>query len=144
MKKISRTNFLKELSLLMGGAAILPYWSPLFSRENRFSINSFRDLFNDKILVMVNLNGGNDGLNTVIPYQNDIYYNLRPNIAIPGGSVIPLTDELGLHPELTQLAGFWNQGKLCIIENVGYANQNLSHFRSTDIWQSGSSSNEVL
>jgi len=148
MKKISRSKFLKKMSLLTGGTVLLPLMtSPLFSKVKNsplFDFNSIRDTFNDKILVIVNLNGGNDGLNTVIPYQNDSYYNLRPNISIPSDTVLPITDELGLHPALTHLANYWNQGKLCIIENVGYANQNLSHFRSTDIWQSGSSSNEYI
>ena len=103
-----------------------------------------RDSFNDKIIVIVNLNGGNDGLNTVVPYQDPNYYSLRPDIAIESDSVIPITSNLGLHPELTQLANYWNQGKLCIVENVGYDDQNLSHFRATDIWQSGSSSDQVI
>ena len=80
----------------------------------------------------------------MIPYQNQNYYNLRPDIAIPNDTVLPITDQLGLHPSLTHLANFWNQGKLCIIENVGYNNQNLSHFRSTDIWQSASDSEQIL
>ena len=76
--------------------------------------------------------------------KNQSYYNLRPDIAIPNDMVLPITDQLGLHPSLTHLANFWNQGKLCIVENVGYNNQNLSHFRSTDIWQSGSDSEQIL
>ena len=146
MKKITRNNFLKKLSILTGGAALLPIWTPLFSKRkyDLFSLSSLRETFNDKILIIVNLNGGNDGLNTVVPYQNENYYNLRPDIALSADSVIPITEQLGLHPELTELTNFWNLGKLCIVENVGYSNQNLSHFRSTDIWQSGSSSQEVI
>ena len=143
MKKISRKEFLKLSSAVAGGYFLLPNWLyPLY--KNRSNMNHLRNSFNDKILVVVNLNGGNDGLNTVVPYQNQNYYNLRPDIALPSDSVLPITDELGLHPSLTHLANFWSQGKLCIVENVGYDNQNLSHFRSTDIWQSASNSDEVL
>ena len=143
MKKISRKEFIKLSSLVAGGTLLIPKWLyPFFSDTNNF--NLLRNAFNDKILVVINLNGGNDGLNTVIPYQNQNYYNLRPDIAIPNDSVLPITDELGLHPSLSHLANFWNQGKLCIVENVGYSNQNLSHFRSTDIWQSGSESDQVI
>ena len=143
MKKISRKDFIKLSSIAAGGFFLIPKWLyPFFKHGN--DSNFLRNSFNDKILVVVNLNGGNDGLNTVIPYQNQSYYNLRPDIAIPNDTVLPITDQLGLHPSLTHLANFWNQGKLCIVENVGYNNQNLSHFRSTDIWQSGSDSEQIL
>jgi uncharacterized protein (DUF1501 family) len=143
MKKISRKDFIKLSSIVAGGTLLIPRWLyPFFS--NSLGSELLRDTFNDKILVVVNLNGGNDGLNTVIPYQNQNYYSLRPDIAIPSDSVLPITTDLGLHPSLTHLANYWNQGKLCIVENVGYTNQNLSHFRSTDIWQSASNSNQTF
>ena len=143
MKKISRKDFVKLSSIVAGGTFLIPRWMyPFFSDSNNF--NFLRDSFNDKIVVIVNLNGGNDGLNTVIPYQNPNYYSLRPDIAIPSDAVLPITEQLGLHPSLTHLANYWNQGKLCIVENVGYDNQNLSHFRSTDIWQSGSDSDVFI
>ena len=143
MKKISRKEFIKLSSIVAGGTLLIPKWLyPFFT--NRNNLNLLRDTFNDKILVVVNLNGGNDGLNTVIPYQDSNYYNLRPDIAIPNDAVLPISSDLGLHPSLTQLANYWNQGKLCIIENVGYSNQNLSHFRSTDIWQSASDANQTI
>ena len=132
MKKISRKDFIKISSVVAGATLLIPRWLyPFFSNSNNSRL--LRDSFNDKILVVVNLNGGNDGLNTVIPYQDQNYYSLRPDIAIPPDSVLPITNDLGLHPNLTHLANYWNQGKMCIIENVGYSNQNLSHFRSTDI-----------
>ena len=143
MKKISRKDFIKLSSTIVGGTLLIPRWVyPFFS--NNYGSELLRYTFNDKILVVVNLNGGNDGLNTVIPYQNQNYYSLRPDIAIPSDSVLPITTDLGLHPSLTHLANYWNQGKLCIVENVGYLNQNLSHFRSTDIWQSASNSNQTI
>ncbi|MBI3260228.1 MAG: DUF1501 domain-containing protein [Ignavibacteriae bacterium] len=96
----------------------------------------------DRILIILRLAGGNDGLNTVIPYTNQDYYTARAEgeIAIPANEVIKLPDSstLGLHPSLAPLLELYNEKKMAIIQNVGYANQNLSHFRSTDIWLSGS------
>ena len=82
MKKISRKEFLKLSSALAGGYFLLPNWLYPFYR-NHSNMNHLRNSFNDKILVVVNLNGGNDGLNTVVPYQNQNYYNLRPVIPLP-------------------------------------------------------------
>ena len=143
MKKISRKDFIKLSSIVAGGSLVIPRWLHAASLNINNS-NLLRDSFNDKIIVIVNLNGGNDGLNTVIPYQDPNYYSLRPDIAIQSDSVLPITSDLGLHPSLTHLANYWNQGKLCIVENVGYSNQNLSHFRSTDIWQSASDSDQIV
>lgn len=99
---------------------------------------------NDHILVLVQLGGGNDGLNMVVPldmYAN--YYNARPNVAIQQSRVLRLdgTDRSGLHPSMTEMQNMFNEGKVNIVQSVGYANQNFSHFRSTDIWMSGDSSN---
>ncbi|MBO1436195.1 DUF1501 domain-containing protein [Meiothermus sp. CFH 77666] len=91
----------------------------------------------DKILVVVNLFGGNDQLNTLIPYRNELYYRLRPNIAIKREEVLDLGangQKLGLHPELRPLMPMWNNGELAIIPQVGYPNPNRSHFISTSIW----------
>ena len=95
---------------------------------------------NDHILVLVQLSGGNDGLNMVIPldmYGN--YYNARTNVAIPQSKVLRLdgTDKSGLHPAMTDLQNMYNEGKVSIVQSVGYENQNYSHFRSTDIWMTG-------
>lgn len=91
----------------------------------------------DKILVVVNLFGGNDQLNTLIPYRNELYYRLRPNIAIKREEVLDLGangQKLGFHPELRPLMPMWNNGELAIIPQVGYPNPNRSHFISTSIW----------
>jgi len=91
----------------------------------------------DKILVVVNLFGGNDQLNTLIPYRNDLYYRLRPSIAIKREEVLDLGangQKLGFHPELRPLMPMWNNGELAIIPQVGYPNPNRSHFISTSIW----------
>lgn len=95
-----------------------------------------------KKLVVIQWSGGNDGLNTIVPFGNDIYYQKRPTLAIGKKDVLPLTDELGLHPALTPLRKLYDQGLLSIINNVGYPNPDRSHFRSMDIWQTGSGSAE--
>ena len=97
-----------------------------------------------KKLVIIQLAGGNDGLNTIIPYTNDIYYKSRPNLAISKENVLKVTDELGFHKNLTPLKNLYDQGNLTIVNNVGYPNPNRSHFRSTDIWQSASNADEYL
>ena len=101
----------------------------------------------DKVLVLVQLNGGNDGLNTLIPLdQYSAYFNARSNIAIPENNVLRLTGvtDMGFHPAMTGMQQLYNEGQLRIVQAVGYPNPNFSHFRATDIWMSGSSSNEVL
>lgn len=87
-----------------------------------------------KTLVVVQLTGGNDGLNSLIPFSNGAYYAARPHIAIPKKDVLNLTADLGLHPSLKPLMGLWNAGQLAFMENVGYPNPNRSHFASMAIW----------
>ncbi len=141
---ISRKNFLKQSSLLLGGSMFIPPWMQSILSKNPTMFERLRSEFNGRSIVIINLSGGNDGLNTVVPYTNSQYYNLRPDLAINSETVLPINDELGFHPNLNAFAQFWNNGNLAVIENVGYPDQNLSHFRSTDIWQSASDSNEVL
>ncbi len=96
------------------------------------------------VLVIVQLAGGNDGLNTVVPYADDRYYRLRPSLAIPREKVLPLDHLMGFNPACAGLHRLAREGKLAVIQNVGYPNPNRSHFRSTDIWVSASDSNEYL
>jgi uncharacterized protein (DUF1501 family) len=96
------------------------------------------------ILVLVQLAGGNDGLNTVIPFEDANYYRLRPGLGIPKDQVLRLSDTLGLHPACTQLHALAQEGKLGVIQNVGYPNPNRSHFRSTDIWETASDSDRIV
>ncbi len=96
------------------------------------------------LLVLVQLAGGNDGLNTLIPYQDDQYYRLRPNLAICDPQRIPLNQELALHPSCTEIARLFDSGNLTLVQNVGYPNPNRSHFRSTEIWETASDSDQTL
>ncbi len=88
----------------------------------------------NKILVALQLSGGNDGLNTLIPYGQQAYYDLRPTIAISQDDVLKLSDTVGLHPGLAAVRDLYDGGHLAIIQGVGYPNPNRSHFRSMDIW----------
>ena len=88
----------------------------------------------DPVLAVLSLSGGNDGLNTVIPYSNPLYRDYRPKLGIPEGQVIQINDELGFHPTMGPLKKFWDEGKLAIFLGVGYSNPSYSHFRSMDIW----------
>src|SRR5262245_47531519 len=93
---------------------------------------------NDNVLVVVELSGGNDGLNTVIPFENDLYYKNRRTLGIPRANVQKLADGVGLHPALEGLAGVYKEGHLAIVQGVGYPEPDRSHFRSMEIWQTAS------
>lgn len=98
----------------------------------------------NKVVVVLQMSGGNDGLNTVIPVRNDIYYSSRPRLGITRDKALSITDEVGLHPALTAFADAYNDGSLGILNSVGYPNPDRSHFRSMDIWHTGSASSEYL
>ena len=98
----------------------------------------------DRLLVLVELKGGNDGLNTVVPYADGDYYALRPRIAVPRDQVLQLDARAGLHPSLEPLMAPWKQRELAVVQGVGYPSANLSHFRSIEIWDTASRSNEYL
>jgi uncharacterized protein (DUF1501 family) len=89
------------------------------------------------ILVVVELTGGNDGLNTVVPHADDIYHKSRPTLRIEAEKVLKLDEHVGLHPSLKELHALWNAGDLAVLQGVGYPNPNRSHFRSMEIWQTG-------
>ena len=97
-----------------------------------------------KLLVLIELKGGNDGLNTVVPYASPAYYALRPKLAIARDRVIKLSDAAGLHPALEPLLPLWREGELAVLQGVGYPAPNLSHFRSIEIWDTASSSDQYL
>lgn len=94
------------------------------------------------ILVVIQLAGGNDGLNTVIPYSDDNYYRLRPTLSLKEG-LLTIDGDLAFHPSCGPLDELYQEGQLSIIQNVGYPNPNRSHFRSTEIWETASASDEV-
>ena len=98
----------------------------------------------NKVLVVLQMSGGNDGLNTVIPIRNDIYYKTRPKLGIEKDKALTLNDEVGLHPALTGFKELFDDGSLGIMNSVGYPNPDRSHFRSMDIWQTASDSKSYV
>ncbi|MDR7537783.1 MAG: DUF1501 domain-containing protein [Armatimonadota bacterium] len=98
----------------------------------------------DNILVVVQMGGGNDGLNTVVPFADDAYYRARPRLAVPRDKVIRITGELGLHPRLAKLGELLDRGAVAIIQGVGYPNPNRSHFRSMEIWHTADPEGRAL
>jgi uncharacterized protein (DUF1501 family) len=98
----------------------------------------------DRLLILVELKGGNDGLNTVVPYADDLYYRLRPSLAVKREDVLRLDGRAGLHPALQPLLSLWQSGELAVIQGLGYPQPNLSHFRSIEIWDTASKSAEYL
>src|SRR5579872_1338852 len=93
---------------------------------------------NDHVLVVVELSGGNDGLNTLIPFEDDLYYKNRRLLGIPKANVHKLADGIGLHPSLEPLAELYKEGRLSVVQGVGYPEPDRSHFRSMEIWHTAS------
>ena len=124
----------------LGGAALLSTHAPGLAQALALRAAGA----SDRILILVELKGGNDGLNTVIPYADPLYAQLRPTLAIAPGDVLRLDGQTGLHPELKPLLALWEQDELAIVQGVGYPQPNLSHFRSIEIWDTASGSGEYL
>jgi uncharacterized protein (DUF1501 family) len=98
----------------------------------------------DRILVFIELKGANDSLNTIIPYTDPLYYQFRPRLAIPRDKVLPLSEQVGMHPALRPLLPLWESKQLALVHGLGYKNPNPSHFRSIEIWNTGSDSETIL
>ncbi len=144
---MKRRDFLKNTA----AATVLPAFINGFSIKafgNSPLLDAMRSAAdNDHVLVMIQLVGGNHGLNMVIPLdQYAGYVAARENIAIPEGSVLKLNNNVktGLHPAMTGLQQLYNEEKACVIQSVGYPDPNYSHFRATDIWVSGSNANDII
>jgi len=135
---MERRDFLKNVTLAAAGT----FFVPAFMKP--FEALALDELSLYKNLVVVQLSGGNDGLNTVVPYGDDIYYQRRKSIAIQPQDVIKLDDMQGLNPNLEALRELYDQGWMSVINDVGYPNPDRSHFRSMDIWQTASDSNQYL
>ncbi|MES2309007.1 MAG: DUF1501 domain-containing protein [Verrucomicrobiota bacterium] len=140
----TRRDFLR--TTLLGGA--IGYSIPAFlletmnqlQAETLHSATAVSTGKDAPILVVIQLAGGNDGLNTVVPYTNDFYFNARPGLKVDPLQVLKINDTLGFHPNLTGLQKLYGAGNLALVQGVGYPNPNRSHFRSTEIWHTGSDS----
>lgn len=125
---LNRRSFLKQSSLL----ATVPFVPAFVERTARAA-----ETGKDNILVIIEMTGGNDGLNTVIPYTDDNYYKLRPTLAIQANQLVKVNDQIGLHPSLQGLGRLLQQSQLAVIQGVGYPNPDRSHFESMDRWHCG-------
>ena len=138
---------MKRRSFLRNTALSLPILVNGFPLRGMMMPTAFAGMNgdSDRVLVLIQLNGGNDGLNTIIPLESyDNLANLRSNIMLPESSLIPITGDNAFHPSFSGMADLFGNAKLNVIQNVGYPNQNRSHFRSSDIWSSGSAADEYL
>jgi uncharacterized protein (DUF1501 family) len=134
----NRRRFLKG-SLAAGGLIAWGLNVPAFLSRTAFAApTSDKPGAKDTILVVIELTGGNDGLNTVIPFKDPDYAKLRPTLKQPEGQIKKINDDLGFHPSMTGLADLLQDNALCVVQGVGYPNPTQSHFRSMDIWQAAS------
>lgn len=131
---LKRKEFL-QVGSLATASLLLPRFLKAFEAKQMVPAGN-------KVVVVLQLSGGNDGLNTVIPFRNDLYYKARPDLSMQQNEVLAITDEVALHPSLTGFQQLFNDGSLGIINSVGYPNPDRSHFRSMDIWQAASQSNQ--
>lgn len=119
--------------------AALTWTVPAFLAQT-FSALGAQPAGDGTILVVLQMAGGNDGLNTIVPFANDHYHKARPRIGLKGDDVLKINDTLGFNPALEGFKALYDQGELSIVQGIGYPNPNRSHFRSTEIWATGSDS----
>lgn len=137
MNRMTRRDFLQTTALFSAVGL-----APSFLTQSVASAQQIAGFKDDRILVVVQLGGGNDGLNTVVPYSNDAYYRARPALALKGEQVLRLNDDLGLNKGLKGLMQLYDDGQLAIVEGVGYPNPDRSHFRSMEIWETATDSDQ--
>src|SRR5712692_7270036 len=136
--KLSRRAMIKDGLLVVSAGMVMP---AIFSRgiasarAQSIDGSHIAQVASDRTLIVVQMAGGNDGLNTVIPFSDPLYHQMRPTLSIADAKVLPIDTRLGLHPNLAPLKQIWDTGHLAIVEGVGYPNQSLSHFQAMDIWQ---------
>ena len=133
----SRRDFLRHGLYGLGVSAGLPAVLGSTSRALALEALAGGDRHPNRILVVVELSGGNDGLNTVVPFRDDAYYRVRPNLGIPAADLIRISDDVGLHPSLVGFERLYKDGTLAIAEGCGYPNPSLSHFTSMGFWHTG-------
>lgn len=132
----SRRSFLRNVGITSGMSMLLGKLSLTASAASPLS-TALNNAETDRVLVLIRLKGGNDGLNTIIPlYDFSTYRNLRPTIGLKENQITKINDAIGVHKVMDPLTPFWNEGQMKIVQSVGYPDQNLSHFRSSDLWAS--------
>jgi uncharacterized protein (DUF1501 family) len=136
---ITRRDFLKTSSMIALGSTVPSFLSKTAAQAPVANRPGARDT----ILVVIQLTGGNDGLNTVIPYADPNYARLRPTLRQPREQVRRINDQIGLHPSMNAMADLLQDQSLCVVQGVGYPNPSQSHFRSMDIWQAASTERDL-
>lgn len=134
---LTRRELLAKGTMIAVGLST-PRWLAAVAHGDLIRAAGGRKVDPDNILVVCQLSGGNDGLNTVVPFADSLYAKARPTLALKGDEVLHLNEAMGLHPTMGGLATLYKEGKVAIVQNVGYPNPNRSHFKSMDIWQSAS------
>ncbi|MBK9098797.1 MAG: DUF1501 domain-containing protein [bacterium] len=140
---MDRRSFLRNLGLVAGAGTVSMALGNIPLRAFSRSFMNIQAV-NGKVIVLLQLSGGNDGLNTIIPFEDSLYYNARPSLGIRKEDVIKLNNLTGMHPSLQPLKALYDEGMVAILQSVGYASPDRSHFRATDIWLSASDSNVVI
>jgi uncharacterized protein (DUF1501 family) len=134
---MNRRNFLSLTGTFTGGTLLVPHFLHAFGSQSNLIIG-------ESCIVFIQLNGGNDGLNTFIPFDDPLYYEYRTKIALSKNEVLSQNKGMGFHPALKDFATIQQNGDLTIIQNVGYPEPNRSHFRSQEIWQTASDATKYL
>ncbi len=134
---MNRRNFLSLTGTFTGGLLVLPEFLHAFGSQTQL-------ITGEQCVVFIQLNGGNDGLNTFVPYDNPLYYEYRPKISLSKDSVIGKNNGMAFHPALKDFAAIQQNGDLSVIQNVGYPEPNRSHFRSQEIWQTATDSSNYI
>jgi uncharacterized protein (DUF1501 family) len=140
---MDRRSFLRNLGLVAGVGTVSMVLGNIPIRAFSRSFLNIQAV-NGKVIVLLQLSGGNDGLNTVIPIEDGLYYSVRPSLGIKKEDAIHLNYLTGMHPSLQPLKSLYDDGMMAVVQNVGYESPNRSHFRSTDIWLSASDSNVII
>ncbi|MBK9734362.1 MAG: DUF1501 domain-containing protein [Saprospiraceae bacterium] len=143
-QKWKRRDFLQSAGLFTAGLTATFSGIPLYAMGTSTLLAPLNNLETDRVLVLIQLRGGNDGLNTVINRFDNTYYNIRPNIAVKEQNLWALNSKTGMPNRMLDLKPMWEENKMKIIQNVGYPDPNYSHFRSSDIWATSSDTEEFV
>ena len=141
----SRRDFMATMGLT-GGGLVMAAGTPIRAFGQTNLLQQLRLLETNRVLVLIQLSGGNDGLNTVVPITDDRYYTARPSLAVQAREALSVDGQtdLGFHPSFSSLTPLYGDGEMAVLHSVGYEDPSLSHFRATDIWLSASDSDEVV
>jgi len=139
MNQLTRRDFFKNAAVYTALGAVAPQF---LTRTVEAATRTVAGFDNDRVLVVVQLAGGNDGLNMLVPHSNDAYYRARPNLALKKERLISINDDLAFNQKFAGMKNLYDDGQLAIIQGVGYPNPDRSHFRSMEIWHTASDSDE--